>query len=122
MYRDRKGFAENEHTINLPRWSVTMRQTNHEKNSLQHSAKLSRNHHWQITAIRFCLYLIVLPAYIIPFIPLLLQLTTSGIRWLTIRDSVPFILFGLISLMVVQMLAIPFWQSVKAVIYYELSN
>lgn len=92
------------------------------KNSLQHSAKLSCNHHWQITAIRFCVYLIVLPAYIIPFIPLLLQLTTSGIRWLIIRDSVLFILFGLISLMVVQMFVIPFWQSVKAVIYHELSR
>lgn len=93
------------------------------RDSLKYSSELSRNHHCQIAAIISCVYLIVLPAYIIPFMPLLVQVTTSGIRALLFMgSSVPSILIGCIGLIIVQMFTIPLWQSVKALIYYELSN
>lgn len=96
--------------------------------SLQRSKKLSKNQIFSISLILFITGLITLPAYLIPFIPLLTQLnslsqaaTTSDFNLYTeLINLIEFILLAVIGAMIVHIFTIPLWQSLKAVICHKL--
>lgn len=101
--------------------------------SLKYSFQLSQGFFWQITIIVICIYLILLPAYIIPLLPFLFGLFSALAQTPTITSDlssflvvlsslIPLLLISFIGLIIVGILTIPLWKSVKAVIYHELSE
>lgn len=100
--------------------------------SLKYSFQLSQGFFWQITIIVICIYLILLPAYIIPLLPFLFGLFSALAQTPTIASDlssflvvlsslIPLLIISFIGVIIVGILTIPLWQSVKAVIYHELT-
>jgi hypothetical protein len=101
--------------------------------SLQRSKELSKHHRLQIFLILFLTSLITLPAYLIPFIPVLMQLNSfqQEVKQIPDFNNLPvmpdslsglivFWIVAIIGTILVQIFTIPLWQSLKAVICHKL--
>lgn len=91
---------------------------------------LTKTHGWRLLLVLFLAYLITLPLVAIGVVPFIIGL----IAWLTLRftptavntgDLTTFailIFVGVILMLLTGILVNPFWQSMKAVIYYDLRS
>jgi MFS family permease len=107
-------------------------------NTIGRSWSLTQGHAIRIMSILFVAGLITLPLYLVAIVPALITLfaTISGGVWLEMSKPNPngaalgsfFLGLGLATLVylvllqVANVLAMPFWQTIKSVVYYDLRN
>jgi len=100
--------------------------------SISRSWELSKGHVWRLQAIIFIASLMTMPLIILAFIPFILSsipimiqasqnpnVTPNETVWGSLLVG---ILLAIIGMMVVSIMTMPFWQSIKAVIYYDLRS
>ncbi|KAF3887381.1 MULTISPECIES: hypothetical protein [Nostocales] len=91
--------------------------------TISRSWELTKGHVWRIAAILFVAYLITFPIQLpFTFVSAIIQ----GISEAIVRDNPGYaILLSLLRLVITLIggaLVVPFWQSIKAVIYYDLRS
>jgi hypothetical protein len=101
-------------------------------NSIRRSWDLSKGFAWKIATIILVANLATLPIYILAGIPLVIGFFATAPLWTQSYDlsSLPYLggiaflalLAAILIFVFLNVLAIPFWQSLKAVIYYDLRS
>ncbi len=92
------------------------------------SWKLTKNFAWRIVAIVSLAFMITIPVYILASVPLWLAVlpflaesaTTNEMNLET--SSMQGVVLSILIFSALNILAIPFWQAIKGVIYYDLRN
>ena len=100
--------------------------------SIRRSWDLSKGFAWKIATIILVANLATLPIYILAGIPLVIGFFATAPLWTQSYDlsSLPYLggiaflalLAAILIFVFLNVLAIPFWQSLKAVIYYDLRS
>jgi hypothetical protein len=95
--------------------------------SIARSWKLSKGYGWRILLILIVAGLIILPLYAVGFIPLLgigvIALTRIGLNEeAAIINGLGLLGVGIVIMLFLNIAVIPFWQTVKTVIYYDLRS
>lgn len=94
-------------------------------NSIKKSWQLTNSYIWPIVLIVFCAFLVTIPVYFIAAIPIL-----SVIPLFNINETTDLTIYGIIALgflgsmllfWLLNIVALPFWQIVKGIIYYALT-